>query len=156
MAYLNEIQLRGEIKDARQVMEYLYQLEDQIRYALQNLDGENIQAGAIGENLLSGGIRNQIKTAQRTADSATAANVSTAAQVTRQGDRITNQGERITSLETQIARLNSSAAKKLEGSGPFSVYVGSEQPEGHSVLWVQLGTEPDEDGLMDCTLKYIP
>ena len=135
MAYLNEIQIRGEIKDARQVMEYLYQLEDQIRYALQNLDGENIQAGAIGEKLLSGGIKNQIKAAQRTADSATAANVSTAALVTR---------------------LSGSAVKKLEGSDPFSVYVGSEQPEGHGIVWIQPGTEPDEDGLMDCTLKYIP
>lgn len=135
IAYLNEIQLRGEIKDARQVMEYLYQLEDQIRYALQNLDGENIQAGAIGENLLSGDIKNQIKAAKQTADSATSANKSMAEQVTN---------------------LNSSAVRKLEGSVPFSVYVGSYQPDGHGILWIQPGTEQDGNGLMDCTMKYIP
>ena len=134
MAYLNEIQIRGEIKDVRQVMEYLYQLEDQIRYALQNLDGENIQAGAIGENLLSGGVQDQIKAAQRTASAATAANTTTAAQV---------------------ARLSGSAVRKLESSGPFSLYIGSEQPEGHSVVWIMPGQDLG-DGTMSCAMKYIP
>ena len=135
MAYLNEIQIRGEIRDARQVMEYLYQLEDQIRYVLQNLDGENIQAGAIGEKSLSGDIKSQIKAAQRTADSAATANKSTAEQVTG---------------------LSGSAVRKLGGSNPFSVCVGSEQPEGHGILWIQPGAEPDGDGLLDCAMKYIP
>ncbi len=133
MAYLNEIQVRGEIKNTRQIMEYLFQLEDQIRYALQNLDGENIQAGAIGENLLSGSVQDQIKAAQRTASAATAASASAAAQVTR---------------------LNDSAARKLAGSGQFSLYMGSEKPAEHSVVWIVPGADMG-DGTMACTMKYI-
>ena len=47
MARLGEIQLKSGIKDIDQVMNYLYQLEEQLRYALNNLDSENIRDGAI-------------------------------------------------------------------------------------------------------------
>ena len=115
-------------------MEYLYQLEDQIRYALQNLDGENIQAGAIGENLLSGNVQDQIKAAKRTADAAAASVASASAQVTR---------------------LNGSAARKLEGSQAFSLYVGSERPDAHDVIWIKPGTDIG-DGTAACAVMYIP
>ena len=39
MAYLNEIRFPREVKDARQVMDCLRQMDDQVRYTLQNLDG---------------------------------------------------------------------------------------------------------------------
>ena len=57
MARLGEIQLKSGIKDIDQVMNYLYQLEEQLRYALNNLDSENIRDGAISAEQLSGAVR---------------------------------------------------------------------------------------------------
>ena len=68
MAYLNEIRFPREVKDARQVMDCLRQMDDQVRYTLQNLDGNNIRAGAIGESHLSGTLQQQIRTAERTGE----------------------------------------------------------------------------------------
>ncbi|MBR4538434.1 MAG: hypothetical protein IKO52_06270 [Clostridia bacterium] len=137
MAYLNEIQVHSRVTDVRQVMEYLRQLEDQVRYALQNLDGENIQAGAIGEEQLSGGVQKRIKTAEnaavdaaatrRTADAATAA----------------------------LADVNQRMAVKLNGSEEFSLWVSGNQPDGHKVIWIKPLSRED-DGPWECEITYIP
>ena len=137
MAYLNEIQIHSKVTDVRQVMEYLRQLEDQVRYALQNLDGENIQAGAIGEEQLSGGVQKRIKTAEnaavdaaatrRTADAATAA----------------------------LADVSRRMATKLNGSEEFSLCVGNDQPDGHRVIWIK-PLPSQNDGPWGCEITYIP
>ncbi|MBR5110210.1 MAG: hypothetical protein IK099_08440 [Clostridia bacterium] len=53
MAYLADIPFPGNVKDVRQVMDYLRQLEEQLRYVIQHLGAENIQPNAIGEAQLS-------------------------------------------------------------------------------------------------------
>lgn len=54
MAVMKEIPVKtGGTVDNRQLLNYLLQLEEEIRYALGHLDGENLTDGAIGENQLS-------------------------------------------------------------------------------------------------------
>lgn len=60
MALLGDIQIRGDGSDPRQIMNYLYQLEEQIQYALQNIGEDNIVAGSIGPELLAPAIKTQI------------------------------------------------------------------------------------------------
>lgn len=50
-----DIATRGTPTDIRQVMNYIYQLEDQLRYALSHIDGENISAGSIGKTQIAQG-----------------------------------------------------------------------------------------------------
>ena len=66
MAYLADIQSPGNVKDIRQVMDYLRQLEDQLRYVIQHIGAENIQPNAVGEEQLSPKVKEDIKTVQRT------------------------------------------------------------------------------------------
>lgn len=44
----------------RRVQSYLYKLNEQLRYMMMNLDGENIQEGSIGETQLSRPVRQNI------------------------------------------------------------------------------------------------
>lgn len=44
----------------RRVQSYLYQLNEQLRYMMMNLDGENIQEGSIGETQLSRPVKQNI------------------------------------------------------------------------------------------------
>ena len=44
---------KGEITDLRQVMNYIHQLEDQIRYALSHIDGGNITQNTVGAQQLA-------------------------------------------------------------------------------------------------------
>lgn len=141
MAYLNEIQIHSKVTDVRQVMEYLRQLEDQVRYALQNLDGENIQAGAIGEEQLSGGVRKRIKTAENTAEKSS---VDTAA--TRRT---------VDAASATLADMSRRMAVKLNGSEEFSLWVGGDQPDGHKVIWIKPLSRED-DGPWECEITYIP
>lgn len=60
MALLGDIQIRGDGSDPKQIMNYLYQLEEQIQYALQNIGADNIVEGSIGPALLSPAIKTQI------------------------------------------------------------------------------------------------
>ena len=62
MAMLGDIQTRGQITDVKQVMNYVYQLEEQMRYTLKHLDSGNIENGAIGAEQLSSAVREQMKT----------------------------------------------------------------------------------------------
>ena len=51
-----------EDKEAiRRVQSYLYQLNEQLRYMMMNLDSENIQEGSIGETQLSRPVRQNIQ-----------------------------------------------------------------------------------------------
>lgn len=141
MAYLNEIQIHSKVTDVRQVMEYLRQLEDQVRYALQNLDGDNIQAGAIGEEQLSGGVQKRIKTAENAAEKSLA-DAAAARQV-------------VDAASDGLADVNRRMATKLNGSEEFSLYVGGDQPNGHKVIWIK--PLPSQDaGPWACEMTYIP
>ena len=66
MAYLADIQSPGNVKDVRQVMDYLRQLEDQLRYVIQHIGAENIQPNAIGEEQLSLKVKDDMKSFRRT------------------------------------------------------------------------------------------
>ena len=52
MAYLGDIQQSGTPQTIPQVMDYIHQLEDKLRYVLQNISNENIQNGSIAEKKL--------------------------------------------------------------------------------------------------------
>ena len=66
MAYLQEIQTPGGVRDVKQVMDYLRQLEEQLRYVIRHIGPENIQAGAVGESQLSPQIKQEMQAVQRT------------------------------------------------------------------------------------------
>lgn len=54
MAYLPDFgKKKGETEDIRQLKNYIYQLEDQIRYALSHIDGDNITQGTVGAAALA-------------------------------------------------------------------------------------------------------
>lgn len=54
MAYMPEFgRKKGEITDLKQVMNYIHQLEDQIRYMLSHIDGDNITQGTVGAAALA-------------------------------------------------------------------------------------------------------
>ncbi len=90
MAMLGDIQTRGKITDVQQVMEYVYQLEEQMRYALKHLDGGNIEAGAIGTEQLSGAVKAQMQGGMPSGGSAGR----TAARIKTDYLRIDNDGMR--------------------------------------------------------------
>ncbi len=141
MAYLNEIQIHSKVTDIRQVMEYLRQLEDQVRYALQNLDGENIQAGAIGEEQLSGGVQKRIKTVENAAEKSSVD--ATAARRT------------VDAASAALADVSRRMVTKLNGSEDFCLCVGSDQPNGHKVIWIKPLSSQNE-GPWPCEITYIP
>ena len=66
MAYLADIPSPGNVKDVRQVMDYLRQLEDQLRYVIQHIGAENIQQGAIGEQQLSAKVNEDMRGVRKT------------------------------------------------------------------------------------------
>lgn len=54
MAYLPDFnKKKGETEDLKQLKNYIYQLEDQIRYALSHIDGDNITQGTVGAAALA-------------------------------------------------------------------------------------------------------
>jgi hypothetical protein len=61
MATMGDIQVRGQVTDIRQVMNYVYQLEEQMRYALKHLDSGNIENGSIGAEQLSSAVLEKMK-----------------------------------------------------------------------------------------------
>lgn len=69
MAYLADIQSPSNAKDIRQVMDYLRQLEDQLRYVIQHIGAENIQPNAVGEEQLSPKVKEDMKTVRKTVKS---------------------------------------------------------------------------------------
>jgi len=141
MAYLSGIQSKGEVKDIRQVMSCLYQLEEQVRYALQNLDGDNIRPGAIGETQLNGTVSERLAAMESNWKETQAA--------------VSRMNGTLTRLNAALSRLATAAAQILAGSLPFDIYVGADAPEGTQVLWIIPG-EADENGRQPCTVKYIP
>lgn len=116
----------------KRVMQYVQQLEEQVRYALQNLDGENLISGAVGEKQLSGTLQGSIQAANETAREAKEAAARTG-----------------TAVNAAMAK----AALKEDESLPFRIYIGTERPEGGGILWIKPGTE--EDGVMPCETYYI-
>ena len=137
MAYLNEIRFPREVKDARQVMDCLRQMDDQVRYTLQNLDGNNIRAGAIGESHLSGALQRQIRTAERT------------------GEDLSSLRQSLETVSAALEELNGSAVMRFSGSAGFSLYVGDDQPGGHNVVWIKPAASQG-DGAQACEIAYIP
>ena len=147
MAYLGDIQTRGQIRDINQVMDYLRQLEDQIRYALFNLDGENIQNGAIGAEQLSQGVNGEIKDAKSTAENSKKA----AKRAQKTADKNTQS---IGTLSDQVTTLSSKAVQVSAGSSSARLYVGSGRPNGHGVVWIKPGADLG-DGTKDCQVLYV-
>lgn len=132
MARLGEIQTRSGDTEMKQVMQYVQQLEEQLRYALQNLDGENLISGAVGEKQLSGTVQGSIQAANE------------AAQEAKEAARRTGAA---------VNRIAAEAATKMDGSLPFRVYVGEDRPAGGGILWFKPGEE--EDGALKCDTYYI-
>ena len=90
MAMLGDIQTRGQITDVKQVMNYVYQLEEQMRYTLKHLDSGNIEDGAIGAAQLSSAVKAQMTGGGQTKASAG----KTAARLKTDNLRIDNDGIR--------------------------------------------------------------
>ena len=66
MAYLADIHSSGNVKDIRQVMDYIHQLEDQLRYVIQHIGAENIQPDAINEEQLSPKVKQNMHSMRKT------------------------------------------------------------------------------------------
>ena len=168
MAILNEIQTKGEITSPGQVMDYLRQLEDQIRYALFNLDGENIQAGAVGMEQLSRGVNNRISAAQTTADqsgkdakTAQKAAEENAAKIKTLNSglnaltaRVATLNSGLNALTAQVATLDAEAVKKTTESDGFKLHLGATRPDGHGIVWIKPGTD-NGDGTKQCEVLFV-
>lgn len=137
MAYLNEIPFPREVKDARQVMDCLRQMDDQVRYTLQNLDGDNIRAGAIGESHLSGSLQRQIRT------------------VDGIGEDVSALRQSLEAVSAALDALSGSAVTRFSGSADFSLYLGADQPGGHNVVWIKPASGQGL-GVQACEIAYIP
>ena len=137
MAYLNEIRFPREVKDARQVMDCLRQMDDQVRYTLQNLDGNNIRAGAIGESHLDGALQRRLRTAERA------------------GEAVSALRQSLETVSAALEELSGSAATRFSGGEAFSLYVGSDQPSGHHVVWIK-PVANQGGGAQTCEIAYIP
>lgn len=61
MAVMMDLQGKSDVKDVKQVMNYLYQLEDQIRYALANIGSENLSPGAVDVSNLAPALKQNIQ-----------------------------------------------------------------------------------------------
>ena len=136
MARLGEIQLKSGIKDIDQVMNYLYQLEEQLRYALNNLDSENIRDGAISAEQLSGAVNARLSTLERAAErmgeSGTEKLTNESVIIDRGGIRLQNGAF---SLDTAgkiralaLSFSDGEAARKTEDSPDFRLHIGTEKP----------------------------
>ena len=98
---LGEIQGRGEIKDIKQVMNYVYQLEEQVRYILGHLGAENLSPGAVGEEQLSVNVKKDIS------DSAEMAEQNQRTLRNTKGDVATLQ-ETASGLQTEVSNAQGS------------------------------------------------
>ena len=65
MAYLADIQYPAQVKDVKQVMDYLRQMEDQLRYVIAHIGPENIQPSAVGEEQLSPAVREDMRSVRK-------------------------------------------------------------------------------------------
>ena len=65
MAYLADIQYPAQVKDVKQVMDYLRQMEDQLRYVIAHIGPENIQPSAIGEEQLSPAVKEDMRSVRK-------------------------------------------------------------------------------------------
>ncbi len=156
MSFLKQIQTRGEITTPGQVMEYLRQLEDQVRYALANLDGENIQVGAIGDDQLNAQVKGTIRTAQSTADKSGKDAEKARKAAEKNAARIGALNSGLNALMAQVAALDARAVSRETGSGGFKLYLGAEQPEARGIVWIRPGDTADPDGSFPCEVKFIP
>ena len=134
MAYLREIQ-HGNGTDPKQIIYYIRQLEEQVRYALQSLDGDNIAAGAIGEGQLSDGVQGRMTKTE-----------AALAQIKETQSRTAQALARLQQEQLQ-------SAKKKEGTLNFSLYIGAERPSGTGILWIKPGEYTD--GAAPCDVFYI-
>ena len=183
MAYLGDIQIRGDMTDIKQLVNYMYQLEEQVRYALNNLDGENIQAGAINAEQLSGTLNARLRSVEKTAEKfdqhGAEQLANEAIAVNAQGVRQTKGlfqskagvdsylhwgGEEDTpalSLDGQgriraqaLTLPGGAAVEKTAASLPFRIYVGIDRPNLDGVLWVKPGEL--QNGEQACQVIYLP
>ena len=65
MAYLADIQYPAQVKDVKQVMDYLRQMEDQLRYVIAHIGPENIQPSAVGEEQLSPAVKEDMRSVRK-------------------------------------------------------------------------------------------
>lgn len=61
MAVLMDLQGKSDLKDIKQVTNYLYQLEEQIRYVLANIGSENLSPGAVDVSNLAPALKQNIQ-----------------------------------------------------------------------------------------------
>ena len=162
MAQLGEIQMKNGAKNIDQVMNYLYQLEEQLRYALNNLDSDNIRDGSINAEQLSGTVNARLSTleraVERVGESGTDKLVNEALSIDKTGIRLLNGKFALDLLGNLTAQKmtfpNGEAARKTAESLPFRVHIGAEKPEGGAVLWLKPGTASQEG--QACQVFYIP
>ena len=161
MARLGEIQLKSGVRDIDQVMNYLYQLEEQLRFALNNLDSENIRDGAISAEQLSGAVNARLSTLERAAERMGESGAEKLANenviIDRSGVRLQNGAFSLDTAGKMKARALSfpdgEAARKTADSPDFRFHIGTEKPEEKDVLWIRPGTETNEGQL--CQMYWI-
>ena len=124
MATLGDIQVRGQVTDIRQVMNYVYQLEEQMRYALKHLDSGNIENGSIGAEQLSSAVLEKMKQEARQQEGAAYRSV---ARVKNDTNQVDSEGMKQTGGTFQVrgdgdsflslGGTSSSPALRLSGTG---------------------------------------
>lgn len=162
MARLGDIQIKSGEKDIDQVMNYLYQLEEQLRYALNNLDGDNTRDGSINAEQLSGTVNARLSTleraAERVGENGTGKLINEALTIDKTGIRLHSGDFALDLLGNLSARgltfPNGEAARKTMDSLPFRVHIGADKPEGGAVLWLKPGVASQEG--QACQVFYIP
>lgn len=151
MAMLGGIQTRGQITEIRQVMDYVYQLEEQVRYALKHLDGENIAAGAIGVEQLSSAAKAQMQGAGQNTQGAgmTAARLKTdSLRIDNAGIKQTAGAFKVTADAGSVMKLGGteeSPALMIEGTGGIAaqrVTLAGRRAPGMEIL-LEDGTGPE-------------
>ncbi len=171
MATLGDIQVRGQVTDIRQVMNYVYQLEEQMRYALKHLDSGNIENGSIGAEQLSSAVLEKMKQEARQQEGGGTF------QVRGDGDSFLSLGGTSSSPALRLNGTGKIVAKEAalkygqaagmtitvpddpvqEGETPpekrFQIVVGPSKPAGHGVLWFKTGAE-GADGIA-CDVFYL-
>lgn len=124
MAYLAEIQSSGQVKDYRQVMDYLRQLEDQLRYVIQHIGAENIQPNAIGEEQLSPKVKEDMRTVRKTVKNlnrSVSAYRQTAEEIALEVRRITEDG--VDKVNNSALTINANGIDM--SSGEINIRAGS-------------------------------
>ncbi len=146
VGYVSDVQPGNQPVEGRQIMSYIRRLEDQVRYALANLDGQSIQAGSVGEEQLSKKLSRRVTAAEEKAES-------TAQDAAKAKKQIAALQASLRANREAIAALLTGAAMKEETSAAFTLYVGQTRPDGHGIVWIQPRTA--QGGAAECLVQFI-